>query len=83
MKLNLYHFFGGHHFLHAEVSDLPHCPNPGCQVMVSENQWEEEEWMMSYSRTCQSRHEHSNFIRKFRGGLEECNFLLPYITSLI
>jgi hypothetical protein len=54
-------------FSTSSIAD-PHCPNPGCQVMVFENRWEENEWMMSCSHTCWWRHEHRNFVRKFRGG---------------
>jgi hypothetical protein len=39
----------GRQFWHVEVSDLSHCPNLRCQVMVFKNHWKEEEWMASCS----------------------------------
>jgi hypothetical protein len=68
----------GSQFLHAEVSDLLHCPNPGCQVMVFDTQWEEKKWMTSCNWRCWWRHEHRNFVWKFRGG-----FMRMYFPSAI
>jgi hypothetical protein len=68
-EMELYSLCWGRQFWPAEVPDLLHFPNLGCQVMVSENQWEEE-WMPSCSQTCWWRQEHRNFMRKFKGGFE-------------
>jgi hypothetical protein len=68
-EIKLISLSSGHQFMHAKVPNLLHFLNPGCQVMVFKNRWEEE-WMMSCNRTCWWRHEHQNFVRKFRGGFK-------------